>query len=367
MSLNPARILIVDNNSPFVLPLLRSFSREPDIRLDVLVCTEEKRIRPFRRSRYLHRMYRTGELSEENFLATIGGVLEKSGADLIIPTREWISKLFHSHLAELEEMVLVHPGPEARILDITGDKWNLNRWLDENGYPCAESSRPEMGWHGDFPVLLKPRIGIAGQGIRYLDSPEDVKMALSENGLDLEEHFFQEYLSGRDIDISFFAVEGKILFHTIQQGILKEKLTYSRGIEFLDDDSLLELASSMVRNLNYTGIAHLDFRYISETDTYFLVDFNARYWSSLQGSRNMGVNFPVLVTAFCQGTYKEQHGFRKGHFYFSTTALRILFRNLYRREKQPIRLRDTQLACVIKDPLPEIYYLISSIFSSRKR
>ena len=354
------RILIVDDNSPFVLPLLRSFSGLANFRVDVLLSSDRKP-NHFRYSRYLDRLERTGRLTDENVVPVIHRTVSKFKSELLIPTREWLSVLFYHHKPELERMVGLHPLPEASVLEITGNKWNLNEWLKENGFPFAVNSKTGKGWEGAYPVLLKPVFGIGGKGIKVINHPEELEQVTGNPDASGEDYFLQELINGQDIDVSFFAVDGKMIYHTIQKGLISGRMVYSKGIEFVRNGELLNLVSQIVAALNYTGIAHLDFRYSPEKKAYFLVDFNARYWSSVQGSRAMGVNFPLLVTAWTLSKEMEPVDYRTGHYYFSTTAVKTIFRNLFAAKRYPVKLKETQLHYICNDPLPELMFLLGRI------
>ena len=180
-------------------------------------------------------------------------------------------------------------------------------------------------------------------------------------------YFLQEYVEGYDIDFSFFAVDGNILYHTIQRGLISAHMEYSKGIEFIVNQEFHGLASSIINNLNYTGIGHLDFRFNSKKQEYILIDFNARYWSSVQGSRAMGVNFPYLAVIYALTQQVENLEYRTGHYYFATTALKAKFKNLFSKSKYPVRLKDTQLHFVYKDPMPELMFLVRRMLKSFKR
>ena len=81
----------------------------------------------------------------------------------------------------------------------------------------------------------------------------------------------------------------------------------------------------------------------------------------------MGVNFPVMIAAYCQGSDIEQPGYRKGSYYFSTTAVRTFLRNMFTRDKHRIRIRDTQLACLLKDPVPELKFLTGKLLYVKRQ
>jgi predicted ATP-grasp superfamily ATP-dependent carboligase len=359
------RILIVDDNSPFVLPLLRSFSGLANIHVDVLL-SSDRTPNHFRYSRFLDRMEIVDKLTDENVESVIDRVVVKFNSDLLIPTREWLSVLFFRHKSELEKFVRLHPLPDASILEITGNKWNLNEWLKENGFPFVLTCKTGKGWDRDYPVLLKPVFGIGGKGIQLINDPNELKQITANLNSFQKKYFLQELIAGHDIDVSFFAVDGEIIYHTIQRGLISGKMVYSKGIEFVKNKDLLKQVSEIVALLNYTGIAHLDFRYSSEKKAYFLIDFNARYWSSVQGSRAMGVNFPLLVAAWTFTNNVETLDSKTGHYYFSTTAMKTMVRNLISKSKYPVKLKDTQFLYIYKDPLPELMFLIDRIVKAFK-
>ena len=279
---------------------------------------------------------------------------------------EWLSVLFFNHKSELEKFVRLHPLPEASILEITGNKWNLNEWLKKNGFPSARTRKIGQGWDREYPVLLKPVFGIGGKGIQLIQDPDELKKITADVHAFQEKYFLQEHIVGHDIDISFFAVNGKIIYHTIQRGLISGKMIYSKGIEFVRNRELLELVSEIVASLNYTGIAHLDFLYSSEKDAYILIDFNARYWSSVQGSRAMGINFPLLVVAWTLTQKVETLDYRTGYYYFSSTAMKTIISNLFSKTKYPVKLKGTQLLYIFKDPLPELMFLLGKLWKACK-
>ncbi len=362
MMTEPLKILILDDNSPFVLPLLRSFSGHPNIKLDVLVNSRQK-LNHFRYSRYLGNYYKVEPFNEENFEGLVKEYILKTSADLIIPTREWISKLLYQKRAELEQLARIHPVSDPNTIDTINDKWNLNSWLEQNGFPASRSLRINKDTVTEklldslsYPVLLKPFKGIGGKGIKMIRSKEFLKSELESSDVYAKTYLIQEYINGYDIDMSFFAIDGKILFYTIQKGLVSGQLSYARGIEFVKNKELYDLTSAIVSKLNYTGIAHLDFRFDSKKGTYVLIDFNARYWSSLEGSKNMGVNFPVLSAAYSMGIPFDYPDYSSGTFYFAATAIKTFVSNMFSKKKYPINLAKSELRSIVLDPVPELVH-----------
>lgn len=357
---NPVTILILDNNSPFVLPLVRSFSGYTKVKLDVLLATDQEP-NNFIYSRYIRKIYREVPLTEENFEGIITKYIKKSSADTIITTRESISKLIYQHRHTLGKIVKIPPVSDAKTLDTLYNKWELNRWLMENSFPYSmalpyskELKTSDIINAFSFPILLKPLSGTGGTGIKLVNNTGDLISALSSDVINSDKYFIQEYIEGYDIDISFFAVDGKILFYTIQKGIITGYLTYSKGIDFVRNKELFDLTSEIVSKLGFSGIAHLDFRYDNKKKTYVLIDFNSRYWSSMDGSRIRGVNFPVLGVAYSLGIQFTYPQYSSGTYYFANAARRTFLKNLFSKKKTPIKLHQTELRYLLIDPVPEM-------------
>lgn len=353
------RILFIDDNSSFILPLLRCFAGQPNVQSDVLITTGEKP-KHFRHSRYLRKVY-SEQVAEENFLIVVKETIGKSSADLIIPTREWISKLLYKNKTELEKIVKIQPVSDVKTIETVNDKWKLNQWLEENYFPSAkvlefskETEMNEVSALLSVPVLLKPSVSLGGKGIKLISSKEDLIAAFKEKEGCTEECFFQEYIDGYDIGINIFAVEGRILCHTIQKGLFQGQLTYSRGTEFVKNLKLYYLTTNIIGRLKYSGVANLDFRFDTKKEEFVLIDFNARYWSTLEGSKHMGVNFPVLVAAYSMGLKVNFPDYSTGTYYCTTAAIKTLMKNLFSEKKYPINLLHTKITSILKDPVPEI-------------
>jgi glutathione synthase/RimK-type ligase-like ATP-grasp enzyme len=161
----PVKILIIDNNSPFVLPLVRSFSGYSMIKLDILLATRQKP-NHFIYSRFVRKVYTEEPITEENFGSLVKKYIKLSSADIIITTRESISKLIYQHRHELEKIVKIQPVSDVKTLDTLYNKWELNCWLKKNNYPfsLALPLNNEIVINDilnifSFPLLLKPLSG----------------------------------------------------------------------------------------------------------------------------------------------------------------------------------------------------------------
>ncbi|NOU60059.1 ATP-grasp domain-containing protein [Marinifilum caeruleilacunae] len=249
--------------------------------------------------------------------------------------------------------------PEKNSFDRVSNKLLLADYLEKHSFPSPKTK--SISRHNielfDFPLLLKPKLDGNGKRIIECQSREEYEAYISKKDFITDDYLIQEKLNGEDIDISFIADNGEILAYTIQKGLVRETYSFATGIEFLEDQKLLDETRAIVKKLNWSGIAHLDFIYLKEKDSYFLIDFNPRMWSTLIGSLYAGVNFPLLLLQLGQNKPIQFKGYQKTHFYLAKSALQARSLN---------KLKTSTWRYIIKDPLPEITKGIARIFKYKK-
>jgi len=78
----------------------------------------------------------------------------------------------------------------------------------------------------------------------------------------------------------------------------------------------------------------------------------------------MGVNFPLIATAYSMDFPVTFPDYTTGHFYYGSAAIRQALKNLTSRQRHPVSFKSSQLHSIVKDPLPELLYLLRRPFSS---
>ena len=132
----------------------------------------------------------------------------------------------------------------------------------------------------------------------------------------------QSLIEGRDLGINVLCRDGQILAATVQHPIKtsSEPFGTAIGIEFRDDPAAWDVAERLIRELGWSGIANIDMRFDARGKIPLVLELNGRYWFTLLGSLNAGVNFPLLMCEMCLGELKAN---RKPHRarYFSGETL----------------------------------------------
>ena len=116
------------------------------------------------------------------------------------------------------------------------------------------------------------------------------------------EFIVQELVEGADVDCSVVAEDGEILAWTTQRGVAKTRFAApATEIIMEPHPALYEQVARLLRDLRWSGVAHIDTILDARDGSYRILELNGRFWGSLLASTAAGVNFPALLVAHASG------------------------------------------------------------------
>lgn len=353
---------MLDGQSVYARPVGLCLGRSPGLSLHVLSLDQCPSLRFSRYTRSFG-VYAPGTLMD-----AIKDFCAKTHVDVIFPVDEVATEFVATHRAALSRLAAPHPTPPASLLRLGLDKWALAEYLLEGGIPhpntvlasrLAESPRE---FRSDHPVLLKPRVGGGGRGIRWFATPTAALDFLSKNGKDFTQYIVQECIPGHDIDCSVLCVEGEILAHTVQKAAARNDSFRPAGvIELVHDDVVLRLIRKLVQATHWGGVAHVDCRYDERDGSIKAIEINPRYWGSIYGSLRAGVNFPWLACQAALGVAFPQPAY--ADICFASGAATIKERRSIRVGRSHSRATYSAWRYFGSDPLPELVDVCTKILA----
>lgn len=222
----------------------------------------------------------------------------------------------------------------------------------------------------DFPLVAKPTYGFnGGMGVRLVKNRKElleyVKTSKADNPI-----LLQKFIEGFDVTCSVLFKNGEIQAYTMQKAVLVEsiKVTPQFEFSFFHDEDLLELMKDLMKALNWSGVANIDFRLDKTDNTYKVIEINPRFWLNTEASALAGVNFPYL---YCLSTLNEKVEFtpvKNGTFLHLKALVKHLKRNPLLIFKTKFLLNNTPVRFVIKDPfvlLCKFMWRTNNIISSK--
>ncbi len=363
------KVLILDSGAGLLNPVIQSFQGVPGAALHVLTRDPECTAR---HSRFVKGVspWPGGDGSARD-LETIARVVKKTGAGILLPLDEPAIEFASAQKFSLASLAAMPPLPEPETLDRAGDKWKLSRFMAERGIPQPRTVLMQGQGVGElsafpFPALIKKRKGSGGAGIRVFRTREEFLSFISAYREEAESHILQEYQGGGEIDCSLLALEGEILAHTVQRPLLaKTGYDFARAIEFVHDREALDLTARLIKELGYSGIAHVDMIRDHCSGELRILEINPRYWGSLMGSVMAGVNFPHLSLRQGLGLPLPPAVFRETRFATAREAARLLVRYPTGGNNPRVPLGRTNLRHYLADPLPLVVKGIKRFFRNK--
>jgi predicted ATP-grasp superfamily ATP-dependent carboligase len=312
-----------------------------------------------------HSRYFTSFLLHERFsepaelLAFVKQEVVRTGASVVLPVTERSTRWLSQHRRELQGFVSVPPLPSVETVETVSDKrrlWEFQRDHNLSGAPTvyAVGARARDAFESSslkFPFLLKPSVGENSEGIAVIKTPDELSLWKQSAGDDRREYIAQKYIPGRDIDCSLLSQDGEIVVHTVQQ---HASANSGATLEVFSGGDALDAVRPLIRNIGYSGIAHIDMRRHAADGRLTIVDFNPRCWASLFSSTCAGVNFPYL---WCQLASKQpvaQPIFERIHHYSSSATMRHCLQRILRptRARPEFKWKHSSLPSALADPLP---------------
>lgn len=350
-------VLIADGETPNALSIVRCLGEIKNIKIFVLSKGTKN---PIRYSRYVSKFisYTSGDTKEEK-LAAIIDAIESTNADILLPLDIAMIRLVAEYKESLSKIIAVAPVPNVDSFDSANDKWLLSIWLKENEIAHPETilykknqNLNEIISSLTFPIIIKPTLGFGGNGIKIIQTAEDLQNWKKEFDHS-EDYIFQSYIKGYDIDCSVISVEGKIFVHTIQKSIkyLKDD-PWAYAMDFAENAKVFKIVTEIVEKFNWSGVNNIALRYDEDTDQFKIIEMNPRFWASVLATIFTGVNFPYTSCLLALHKHVPEIHSSNKIVIRSGDAIKMMMKRFTNRDY--LHFDNTYLELTIKDPLPTL-------------
>ncbi|NRB84282.1 MAG: ATP-grasp domain-containing protein [Winogradskyella sp.] len=358
MSLNNEKIdiLIPDGENPLLYQVVYCLSFCKDIKVHVI---SSKRHIPMSYSKYVFGYKAVPKLGVKEWLQAIDNYVSEHNIDLILPIHEKCVENLILHKAELKSKDKLVPMTSLKDYKTAINKAKLSEHLSKFklAQPKTQIFNPLSDQKSinlsSYPIIAKPVQNLDGQGIKLLNSDKELNMFLETLK---STYVFQEYLEGYDIDCSVLCENGEVLCHIVQRGILYENREFSPaiGIQFLNNNEVLEVVKQLMGSLNWTGIAHIDLRYDNNSKSIKVIEVNGRFWGSMDGALAAGYNFPYLYCLLAKGVSIKRIKYHLMNYYNLKGFVNMIQRKPLKIFDWSFLTKNTMVLYIVKDPLPTI-------------
>jgi len=274
-------------------------------------------------------VYPDPDKKKEQFIHFLLDELRNTDYDILLPVRSTVTPLVAEYKEKINQYAnLVIPSRES--MEIANNKEKTFRFAEKIGIPIPKTFYPQNMDEVDqavkglsFPVVVKASYGAGSRGVFYIDTAEKLFVFFgkyfSTDGDKAGRTMVQELIRGPGC--GFFSIfdkgEPKAIF--MHKRIREYPITGgpSTVAESYYHPRLKELGLKILRELNWDGVAMVEFKQDQKDNEFKLMEINPKFWGSLNLAIASGVDFPYLYCLQSMGEryepvfeYKEGVKFR---------------------------------------------------------
>lgn len=211
--------------------------------------------------------------------------------------------LLANNVDKFESVGTIVIGSSYELCERSLDKYEMYKWLVENGYKCAKSYVDKDEFFADldnemakFPVFVKPERGSASISISKVTDRETVDLLFAhEDGL-----MIQEFLDGQEIgaDVYIDMITGEVVSIFTKKKIKMRAGETDKAVSF-KDEKLFELIKEFVIRAGYRGQIDIDIFDIN--GEYYISEVNPRFGGGYPHAYESGSDHMSLIVNNLEG------------------------------------------------------------------
>ncbi len=265
-------------------------------------------------SKYCSRrlVYPSPRRSPDQFIEFIVKEIKKNQYECLFPMEEETLLLLAKHQSEISKYAYLLI-PNIQKIKFVRDKGNLIQFAETHGIPTPKTlyasptlTLPPWGGGEGEAYVIKPRISSGSFGIAYVKKREDLVSFYQRIHTRYPFPLIQEWIPDGGGTFGFSAlfdeasnvkaafVHKKLRMYPVQGG----PSTLREGVEH---PRVMELGLSLLRSLNWVGVAMAEFKVDPRDGIPKLMEVNPRFWGSLHLAIVSGVDFPYLILKMARG------------------------------------------------------------------
>ncbi|WP_224332610.1 ATP-grasp domain-containing protein [Haloprofundus halobius] len=306
-------VFVTDGQSRSALAVVRSLGRH-GVRV---VCGDSTRFATAFTSKHVDEctLYPDPNTRPAAFVGTLVDYLRDNDVDVLLPVGHESTRLVNRSRELLAEHTNV-PVAGREEFDrfvrkdfVMSQAEKLDIPHPRTVFPESVDEACELVETLSFPVVVKLPSEAGSKGLQYVEEPAAFRETFLEVYRGGEMPIVQERIpsNGQGMGAAFLRWDGEI----------KARFAYRRLREFppsggpstlresIHDERLFEAGETLLDDVDWQGVAMVEFKNDPRTDTPKLLEVNPRFWGSLHLPYRCGVEFPWLLTQCALGEDPE--------------------------------------------------------------
>lgn len=251
--------------------------------------------------------YIVPRMTDDGYLDVILDICKNERIDGVLSLIDPELSLLSDNVKKFAEVGTKVIGSSYELCERSLDKYEMYKWLVDNGYKCAKSYMDKEEFFADldnglakFPVFVKPARGSASISISKVTDRETVDLLFAhEDGL-----MIQEFLDGQEIgaDIYIDIISGEVVSIFTKKKLKMRAGETDKAVSF-KDEKLFELIKEFVDRAGYRGQIDIDIFDIN--GEYYISEVNPRFGGGYPHAYESGSDHMSLIVNNLNGKVNE--------------------------------------------------------------
>lgn len=251
--------------------------------------------------------YIVPRMTDEGYLDVILDICKNEQISGVLSLIDPELSLLSNNVEKFAEVGTKVIGSSYELCERSLDKYEMYKWLVDNGYKCAKSYMNKEEFFADlddgtakFPVFVKPARGSASISISKVTDRETVELFFAhEDGL-----MIQEFLDGQEIgaDVYIDIISGEVVSIFTKKKLKMRAGETDKAVSF-KDEKLFELIKEFVDRAGYRGQIDIDIFDIN--GEYYISEVNPRFGGGYPHAYESGSDHMSLIVNNLNGKVNE--------------------------------------------------------------
>ena len=226
----------------------------------------------------------------------------KESTLIYIPLLDNYNGLFYRFI-ETYPSLLTFLLPGIKDFNTTINKIQFQQFCQNNHLPVPGSfAKKDIGYLKENfkPLIIKPNMGAGSVGISFISQPSEL-VVLEQ--LDFEKYLVQERIDNINVEGAFFLMnKGELVSYYGHKRIRVFPETGGVTVfsEYHYNESLKNIGAQLLKQLEWNGIAMVEFLYDAEKNEYRIIEVNPRLWGSFLLAEFANTGFVENYLNLCQ-------------------------------------------------------------------
>jgi carbamoyl-phosphate synthase large subunit len=231
------------------------------------------------------------------FISAVGDICQKSGVNLIVPTRDEELVVFADHRDEFRRKGIEVAVAESSVIRRCQDKNLFHDFCIAHGFIVPERLAVG-GWDVRklrYPVFVKPRVGKGGKGARTIGSAKDMSCICVHD----EDLVVEEFIDADEFTVDLFSdFSGKLI-----SAVARQRVVVVAGESYVSrtviSESLVQESARLASKLGL--VAHNTIQAFVDDGIVKFIEVNPRYGGAASLGFQAGAFTPQYLIRLVMG------------------------------------------------------------------